>query len=307
MTSLNRSDPAATTCFKLQTGGSNDVSSRISSVFDALNSLEAEHKAWERTRKDDSSGHDEPYLKEDPDVGDDFGTKPSPTSDGVFKRPWSAPCGPSKRPCPRGAFRSGAGRFGSSASGTPDYKVHPERWTRYTLDSVSEDDMSEASNKAAALDYLHERRLQREQQSRDDEDRIAVDSGGDAPAMGRHVFQKRTWDGDADMEDVTAEQPPSHRIGAGKLVMPECVVGVKPAVAKKATPDGGGRQRSTSLPAGSSSSLISFDCADYDDDRDELDVDDDDEEAAEVAGKAAERVAVKKGRTLRTRTDEEDD
>lgn len=307
MTSLNRSDPAAAMRFRLQTGGANDVSRRISSVFDSLNLLEDEHRARERARKDDSSGHDEPYLKEDPDVGDDLGTKPSPASEGVFKRPWSAPCGPSKRSCPRGAFRSGAGRFGSSASTTPDYKVHPERWTRYTLDSVSEDDMSEASNKAAALDYLHERRLQREQESRDGEDRMVLDSGGDAPAKGRHVFHKRASDGDADMEDATAEPPSlSHRIGSGKLVMPECVVGVKPAVAaKKASTEGGGRRRSTSLPASSSSSLISFDYADFDDDRDELD--DDDEEATEAAGKAAERVAVKKGRTLRARTDDEDD
>ncbi|XP_050042002.1 uncharacterized protein [Dermacentor andersoni] len=308
MTSLNRSDTSAARRFQLRTGDLCSVAGRISSVFDSLNALEAEHQARERARKDGSSGYEESYLKEDPDVGDDFGNKPSPTSDGVFKRPWSAPCGPSKRSCPRGAFRSSsAGR--SSASTTPDYKVHPERWTRYTLDSVSEDDMSEASNTTAALDYLHERRLQRERESRDDEDRIVVDSGGDAPAVGRHVFQKRTWDGDADMEDATAEpsSSSSYRIGTGKLVMPECVVGMKPSVAKKASPDGGGRQRSTSLPAVSSSSLISFDCADYDDDPDKLVVDDAEEEAAEVASSAAWRDAVKKGRKLRARTDEEVD
>lgn len=308
MTSLNRSDRGSPTRFQLQTGGSNDVSSRISSVFDSLNGLEAKHQAWERSRKEGSSGQDsESYLKEDPE--DDFGAKPSPSSDGVFKRPWSsAPCGPRKRYCTRDDTRSGVGRFGSSASTTPDYKIHPERWTCYSLDSVPEEDMSEASNKAAALDYLHERRLQREQQARDDaEDRIAVDSGGDAPPRGRHVFQKRTSDVvDADMEDATAEAPSlARRIGTGKLVMPECVVGVKPAAGKKASAGGGGRQRSASLPAGSSSSLISFDCADFDDDHDELDVDEEDL-TADVADKAAERFAVKKGRMLRARTDDED-
>ncbi|KAL1437978.1 hypothetical protein MTO96_048438 [Rhipicephalus appendiculatus] len=300
MTNLNRSDHAFPTRFQLQTGGADDVSSRISSVFDSLNGLEAKHQAWERSHKDDTcSGQS--YLKEDPE--DDFATKPSPTSDGVFKRPWSsAPCGPRKRP--RGAARSGVDRFGSSASSTPDYKVHPERWTCYSLDSVPEEDMSEASNKAAALDYLRERRLQREHQSQDgDGGGIVVDSGGDASARGRHVFQKRSSD-DADMEDATAETTP-RRIGTGKLVMPECVVGVKPTSGKKAC--AGGRQRSSSLPAGSSSSLISFDCADFDDDRDELDVDDEEDVTAEVADSAAERVAVKKGRMLRARTDEEDD
>lgn len=300
MTNLNRSDHAFPTRFQLQTGGANDVSSRISSVFDSLNSLEAKHQAWERSHKEDAcSGQS--YLKEDPE--DDVATKPSSTSDGVFKRPWSsAPCGPRKRP--RCVSGSGVDRFGSSASTTPDYKVHPERWTCYSLDSVPDEDMSEASNKAAALDYLRERRLRREQQSQDDAaGGIEVDSGGDAPARGKHTFQKRSSSDDADMEDATAETPP-RRIGTGKLVMPECVVGVKPSGGKKAC--AGGRERSTSLPAGSSSSLISFDCADFDDDRDELDVDDEDV-TAEVADKAAERVALKKGRVLRARTDDEDD
>ncbi|KAL3191747.1 hypothetical protein MRX96_059484 [Rhipicephalus microplus] len=122
MTNLNRSDHAFPTRFQLQTGGANDVSSRISSVFDSLNSLEAKHQAWERSHKEDAcSGQS--YLKEDPE--DDVATKPSSTSDGVFKRPWSSagPCGPRKRP--RGAARSGVDRFGSSASTTPGLQSPP--------------------------------------------------------------------------------------------------------------------------------------------------------------------------------------
>ncbi|XP_077500717.1 U5 small nuclear ribonucleoprotein TSSC4 [Amblyomma americanum] len=266
--SLNRSDSAATKRFQLQTGGAGDVSSRISSVFDSLNGLEAKHQAWER--REEASRAGESLFKEDPDISNDFGSART-ASDGVFKRPWAAPTGPCKRPRPVGA--------------TPDYKVHPERWTRYSLDSVPEDDMSEASNKAAALDYLRERRLSLREQDRGD-------PGG--PGL-RHVFQKRLSEGDSEMEDVSSELS-SHRAGPGKLIMPECVVGVKPAGAKKARE--GVRQRSTSLPAGQSSSLISFDCADNDD-RDEAEADDQGAERGAFVRKP-------KARTLRSRAPDDD-
>uniref|UniRef100_A0A023G8A0 U5 small nuclear ribonucleoprotein TSSC4 n=1 Tax=Amblyomma triste TaxID=251400 RepID=A0A023G8A0_AMBTT len=299
MTSLKRNDPATPKHFQLQTGDVGDVSSRISSVFDSLNGLEAKHQAWERSLKEDASGTEESLLKEDPDISNDFGARTSSAIlDGVFKRPWAAPAGPCKRPRFLGARSDVSGRrLGSVASTTPDYKVHPERWTCYSLDSVSEDDMSEASNKAAALDYLRERQVLREQSRRQDRG----DSGEDGLAM-RHVFQKRLSDGDADMEDVSSEL--SHRAGSGKLVMPECVVGVKPATGKKARE--GTRQRSTSLPAGQSSSLISFDCAENDD-RDELDFDD--EETDKAVSQASERgpfVKKAKARALRARGQDDD-
>lgn len=279
MTSLNRNnDPAAATRFELQTGGSSGVASRISSVFDSLNSLEAKHQAWERSRPEES------FLKDDPDVVDDLATKSSKPADGVFKRPWTSPEGPCKRQRP------------GARNVTPDFKLHPERWTRYSLESVSEDDMSEASNKAAALDYLRERRLLREQSRQD-----GVEAGGDAGT--KHIFQKRSMEGDAEMEEDSAEPQSSHAQGPGKLIMPECVVGAKPFGAKKVAKDS--RPRSSSLPAVRSSSLISFDCADYDD-HDELEVD---EVEGENSGTSTERDLVKKSksRTLRTRAEDEDD
>lgn len=278
MTSLNRNnDPAAATRFELQTAGASGVASRISSVFDSLNGLEAKHQAWERSRT-------ESFLKDDPDVADDLAAKSSKSVDGVFKRPWTSPEGSCKRPRP------------GAKNVTPDFKLHPERWTRYSLESVSEDDMSEASNKAAALDYLRERRLLKEQSRQDGEGM----SGG---AGTKHIFHKRSLEGDTEMEDDSAEPQLSHGQGPGKLIMPECVVGAKPFGAKKVLKDS--RPRSSSLPAVSSSSLISFDCGDYDD-HDELEVDEVEEENS---GPSAARVSVKKAknRTLRTRAEDEDD
>lgn len=287
MTSLNRNnDPAAATRFELQTGGSSGVSSRISSVFDSLNGLEAKHQAWERSHKDESC------LKDDPDVADDLASKSSKPLDGVFKRPWSSPPeGPCKRARP-----GASGRIGP-ASAAPDFKLHPERWTRYSLESVSEDDMSEASNKAAALDYLRERRLLREQSRQDD-----VEASGDAGT--KHIFYKRSLEGDAEMEDDSAEPQLPRVHGPGKLVMPECVVGAKPFGARKTPRDS--RPRSSSLPAVRSSSLISFDCADYDD-HDDLEVDEaeDDENVATSTDPDAGKKA--KTRALRTRAEDEDD
>lgn len=281
MTSINRNnDPAAATRFELQTGGASGVASRISSVFDSLNGLEAKHQAWERS-------HTESFLKDDPDVADDLAAKSSKSVDGVFKRPWTSPEGPCKRPRP------------GARNVTPDFKLHPERWTRYSLESVSEDDMSEASNKAAALNYLRERRLLKEQSRQDGEEA----SGGADCTGTKHIFHKRSLEGDTEMEEDSAEPQLSHGQGPGKLVMPECVVGAKPFGAKKVLKDS--RPRSSSLPAVSSSSLISFDCADYDD-HDDLEVDEVDEENSAPSAEC-DSVKKAKNRTLRTRAEDEDD
>lgn len=39
----------------------------------------------------------------------------------------------------------------------PDYSIHPEKWTRYTLSDVNEECMSESANSAAAVDFLTSR------------------------------------------------------------------------------------------------------------------------------------------------------
>lgn len=57
----------------------------------------------------------------------------------------------------RAPYQSGQGRGysrGQSGRGrrTPDYKIHPEKWTMYSLEDV---DTSDSANKQAALEFLN--------------------------------------------------------------------------------------------------------------------------------------------------------
>ncbi|XP_046326082.1 protein TSSC4-like [Haliotis rufescens] len=67
-------------------------------------------------------------------------------------------CPPKKLSCHSGHRR-----------GTPDYKVHPERWTPYSLDDVSNTDMSDSSNTQAAFKFLDERKKMRELEAHSEE------------------------------------------------------------------------------------------------------------------------------------------
>lgn len=77
-------------------------------------------------------------------------------TDGVFARPLPPP--PSRKTsqpqssCPTPAKKKGA----------PDYLVHPERWTHYSLENVSE--TSDQGNSRAALNYLSSLQQRKEQQ-----------------------------------------------------------------------------------------------------------------------------------------------
>ncbi|XP_022668057.1 uncharacterized protein LOC111265223 [Varroa jacobsoni] len=42
----------------------------------------------------------------------------------------------------------------SRSSKVPDHRLHPERWTKYSLDSVSDNDLSDRGNAAAAMNFL---------------------------------------------------------------------------------------------------------------------------------------------------------
>lgn len=77
---------------------------------------------------------------------------------------------------------SSRGRYGRGRS-VPDYKLHPDRWTEYSLEDV---DTSDASNKAAALDFLHERRKLRETSLKEE----CMDLDVSACSKGQITFKK---------------------------------------------------------------------------------------------------------------------
>ena len=76
-------------------------------------------------------------------------------------------------------FRRGPGRGWQ----TPDYKLHPERWTEYSLEDV---DVSDSANKQAAFDFLQERRALKDMEMKED----SVDLDQNACSKGLITFKK---------------------------------------------------------------------------------------------------------------------
>ena len=66
---------------------------------------------------------------------------------------------------------------------TPDYKLHPERWTEYSLEDV---DVSDSTNKQAAFAFLQERRALRDSEMKEE----SADLDSNACSRGAITFKK---------------------------------------------------------------------------------------------------------------------
>ncbi|XP_046583157.1 protein TSSC4-like isoform X2 [Haliotis rubra] len=86
-----------------------------------------------------------------------------------YGRPWRTQGQDRDFKCPSKSFSRRRGHRHNA----PDYKLHPDRWTAYSLDDVSNSDMSDSSNAQAAFKFLDERKKIRE---------LEAHSEGDAPA-----------------------------------------------------------------------------------------------------------------------------
>ena len=86
---------------------------------------------------------------------------------------------PRSRPSRGHPFRRGQGRGWQ----TPDYKLHPDRWTEYSLEDV---DISDSSNKQAAFNFLEERRALRDSDMKES----SVDLDSNACSKGLIAFKK---------------------------------------------------------------------------------------------------------------------
>lgn len=183
-------EPSSFTLSGTDTG----FSSRSQDVFSTLATIEAKHDAFQKaSAKTTSRTRDaEAVIKDDPVVEDPLPRK----RPNAFKRP---------RGCPPPRRRW-----------TPDYRQHPERWTKYDLSDVPVDQMSERSNTAAAMDFLNTQRKIHE------ENRDVDDTGHNTVR-----FKKPTMKGPcqtAGLGKRTAATTDT-AVGNSKLVMPEYVVG----------------------------------------------------------------------------------
>ncbi|KAH8302941.1 hypothetical protein KR044_012254 [Drosophila immigrans] len=106
---------------------------------------------------------------------------------------------------------------------TPDYQVNPHKWKKYSLSDV---DISDQTNSAAALSFLREMDAQRETEAEDSEQR------DDAAGAGHKIeFKKKSKLNrnlkqltQTEVEDVELDKP---QLRGSKLVMPEYVIGQK--------------------------------------------------------------------------------
>lgn len=104
--------------------------------------------------------------------------------------------------------------------GVPDYHRNPHKWIKYSLEDVSQEDMSDQSNTAAALSFLKEMRERKRQQEMAVEDK--------APG---HITFKQPKNKTKLFSQHDAITRPSFR--SSKLIMPEYVVGMSKKKDKK--------------------------------------------------------------------------
>lgn len=137
----------------------------------------------------------------------------------IFKRPEAAP--------PARFLRN-----------VPDYRRNPQKWTKYTLSDVSQDDMSDQSNTAAAMSFLRELKAKKEFEQMD------IDSESKAITFKKPSSFRPNSVQNNNLDNKDKYETPSFR--SSKLIMPEYVIG------EKKTPK---RSTSTSKPAGTKTSL----------------------------------------------------
>lgn len=100
-----------------------------------------------------------------------------------------------------------------ASSRIPDYCVNPHKWTRYSLEDVKNEDMSERSNTTAALSFLKE--IER-RKDKGDVKKADIEK--------KIVFQKSVIVQNK-LDD--AQEAEKMRFRSSKVIMPEYIVGQK--------------------------------------------------------------------------------
>lgn len=174
------------------------LGNRCKDVFSCLDELESKHQAFERTRALEDAEEDERLVKQGPSQADMETISPAfkppmPTrgrhyqnrQGGRHSHERTGSHLDCRQAEPRSyesrgrPYRRGQGRGWK----TPDYKLHPERWTEYSLEDV---DVSDAANRQAAFDFLQERRAVRDSEMKEE----SVDLDSNACSKGLITFKK---------------------------------------------------------------------------------------------------------------------
>lgn len=199
--------------FKLK-GNNESFCSRLNSVFDGLTPIEKQHREWETMQSSKCRN----WLKPDPESLEDVEFSPNDK----FVRPRGF--APKKRKVDNKSM--------------PGFKRHPDKWIKYSLTDVSSFEMSDESNSQVALSFL--KQLKKEK-SKGENEKLPV-----ADVNAKIIFQKpanrppKSIKKKDDVNETTCygnSNTTSDTISdtmetcnnssvSGKLLMPECVVGL---------------------------------------------------------------------------------
>ncbi|KAG5872605.1 hypothetical protein JTB14_019173 [Gonioctena quinquepunctata] len=172
-----------------------DFNLRQKNVFDQL-------KVLENNRKNNSSLHNGEMEVDDNVDGNRRNqrslTKQFRGKESIFKKP--------QNPVPKNFIRS-----------IPDFKKNPHKWTKYSLEDVNEDDISDKSNTKAALSFLKELEERKRDVEFDDES---------TDLTSRIIFHKRTCPKEK-TSDLTDPEATKSSFKSSKVIMPEYIVGQK--------------------------------------------------------------------------------
>ncbi|EDW73183.1 uncharacterized protein Dwil_GK17414 [Drosophila willistoni] len=122
---------------------------------------------------------------------------------------------------------------------TPDYQVNPHKWKKYSLSDV---DISEQTNSAAALSFLREMDAQRETDTiGQDDDELASSTGHKIEFKKKSKLNRNLKKLQSDeTEDVSVDKP---QLRGSKLIMPEYVIGQRAAPKQKRSKPKAGQNR----------------------------------------------------------------
>ncbi|XP_015597894.1 protein TSSC4 [Cephus cinctus] len=168
-------------------------------------------------------------------------TKQFRGKESLFKRPGA--------PAPRVNLRS-----------IPDHHKNPHKWTKYSLDDVSNEDMTEHSNAQAAFSFLRELRARKEMEEDREEqmdidhsirskEKVAFKTRKDRPPI--EFKRPKEHESEVHGAPVIVEQEDCVTFQSSKIIMPEYVVGqkrIKQTRKKDKTPETLGIEKTLQKP-----------------------------------------------------------
>jgi len=122
----------------------------------------------------------------------------------------------------RGGSRGGTGRY------VPDHKVHPEKWTKYSLADV--DNMTERSNSAAAFQFLKTIKSSKQTSQTNDDCEVEQMDVQEKPVFKKPSKKKSEFSKPSENDEQDSNETLDGKkssFSGSKNVMPEYVVGAK--------------------------------------------------------------------------------